>query len=255
MIIRGTTIALGISVLVLNSLSLKAGDEAMTVRELNDSNLVSTEECLAEPTMSDFGIGAATARIPSKAAFFRDLQLLVARPEGARLEADLKTNEAVLKELRQCFGENLISPELAPFIEVYDHLLSKDQIERWRQGNVRIATSQGAVYFIPFRKGPYRVQILGELGSYACVFVYVPLPALTLDELWPKLLPEIDLAKLEVRHDRFSPGICDHHLHGQGLQVRTGRRTAAGTEFYGLRVDADIEKLTVEEPAATAPAR
>ncbi len=182
----------------------------------------------------------ATVYWPGKQTILDSLRLVALRPLGDRVAATDRTKRAILDELQSRIGNRLVDDRIIPFIETYGDLVRGG----WKGPIPESGAPQiGIVYFIPFQKGAYHIQIVGELGSFFSVFAKLPQGDRSWVAACKELLPGIEIASMDRNDQRFPKTLVDNYLQAGGIQLKTGERRGRNGPYYGLRLDVEVTKL------------
>jgi len=214
-----------------------------TIRKLPDEQILSLadEHPVRGLTWKDRGF--ASMYIPWKKTILNDWRLVAHRPQGEPVSATDKTKRAIFDELQKHLGKSIIEENIISFIETYTDLVPKELIEKFKRDKWYIERRIGIVYFVPLKKGPYNIQIVGELGSFISVFVKFPDDRPTLSDVCRELLPRIDLGQMKRNEDRFSKAVVDNYFETAGVHIKTGERNSPSGVFYGLRLDVETTEF------------
>jgi len=218
---------LGVSLLGICCLhELFAGEDTSNgIQPLGDSELVQAEQPTVPLTIRD--VGFATAYIPSKATLLNDWRLCVERPRGQRSKASDEMRKTIVTELTEHLGEGLISEDILSLVETYTSMLGQEEIEDFEKKGITIEIANNAVYFIAFRRRDYQVQVLGEVGNFASVFIRQQGGGQkSMWDSFGQLFPKLELQNMKPTMDRFSKGICDKYFVSKGRCIKGGERVS-----------------------------
>ena len=236
-------------ILGLSILNICLAGDVPSLVALPDAELVTTEEPLVLLALRDIGFAAVTY-VPRKETLLEGWTLHVGRPEGERIASPEDTKKKIICELQVCLGKEFVTPELAGLLETYKELMSADMLRDLEKKkevvpSLFIPRAQGTVYFLAFQKDAYKVQLVGEMGSFVSVFVRGPIEGRPMTDVCAALGLDLELEQMRDCPNRFSKGMFDQFLEAGGYRLRTGKRK----EFYGLRIDVDLYKAKREDEA------